>query len=415
MQYNFYIFTIGAFLFSGFGLHLLLITYGNTYLNKLLAVLMLNRAFQMLYFILTATNKIEYFASLFAAIEMLYFAYPACAYLYFRGFIKDEYRLQKKDWLHFIPATVVLLNLMLHYFFGIYFLEDAVSKFNTSTLFYTKINYATFSESLDLVVRSGLIMAYLFSIWRLILQSSIIKNRAANLAGNNWILSLLVVMTLTNGTFLVATIINTLQGSADRSLFLSNYASIVFCFLVLSIIGFTFYNPKILYGYVFVSKDYTSNENKNLVSESLVTDDATVLDESEVVLADSEPIQINKKQITSLLTDNEQLYLKTIISYMEKKEPFLNPDFTITNLSEATAIPVHHCSYIINYVLGENFRDWINGCRIAHFIEEYPINSNAKTILALSVESGFKNKTTFYNSFKKVKGVLPVDYFRAES
>jgi AraC-like DNA-binding protein len=53
----------------------------------------------------------------------------------------------------------------------------------------------------------------------------------------------------------------------------------------------------------------------------------------------------------------------------------------------------------------------VNSFRIEYFIAQYDSFSKSKTILALSMESGFKNKGTFYKSFIKEKGVLPVDYF----
>ena len=96
---------------------------------------------------------------------------------------------------------------------------------------------------------------------------------------------------------------------------------------------------------------------------------------------------------------------------MEEKKPYLNPDFSINLLAHEMNIPIHHCSYVVNYIIGKNFREWVNGYRIAHFIQEYPLQIKNKTILTLSAECGFKNKNTFYSSFKQAMGVAPSEYF----
>jgi AraC-like DNA-binding protein len=107
-----------------------------------------------------------------------------------------------------------------------------------------------------------------------------------------------------------------------------------------------------------------------------------------------------------------QHYIETMKELMERKQPFLNPDYQISGLSSDLGIPVHHCSYVLNYHMGKGFRDWINGYRVNYFLQQIPRQGSTKTIEAIAVESGFKNNTTFYNAFKKEKGVLPGDYIK---
>jgi len=95
---------------------------------------------------------------------------------------------------------------------------------------------------------------------------------------------------------------------------------------------------------------------------------------------------------------------------MEEDKLYLNPNLQISDLSAAAGIPVHHCSYILNYSIGKSFRDFINGYRIALFLERFPHEQQKKTVEAIALESGFKNIATFYNAFKKEKGVQPYEY-----
>ena len=384
-------------------MHLLITKYGNTYLNKLLAVILLHRAFQMLYFILATTGKFLFIESWFVYFDFIYFAYPASAYLYVRGFIKDESEFALKDYFHFIPALILVLNSLLDYMSGNSIKEYVISKFDATTSLYTIGNYGNFSHASSSLVHSGLIVIYLFFIWRIVLQSGIIKNSTNNLAAINWVLILVSVMTLSNLTFLVLSVIKIARGTVYSSYLFTNYGSVLFCVLVVSIITFVFYNPKILYGYVFVSKEYSGVE-KNMAL-------MTIISEDNIDPIIRKIVKTKKNTITSSLVYNEQLYLEKITAYMEIQKPYLNANFSISILSQETSIAVHHCSYIINYLIKKNFRDWVNEYRITYFIQHYFINSQSKTILALASESGFKNKATFYNAFLNEKGTTPKNYF----
>ncbi len=37
-------------------------------------------------------------------------------YFYVRGVLRDDYRLSKSDWLHFIPALILCINILPHLF-----------------------------------------------------------------------------------------------------------------------------------------------------------------------------------------------------------------------------------------------------------------------------------------------------------
>jgi AraC-like DNA-binding protein len=407
MDYNFYIFTIGAFFMFGFALHLLFTKYGNGYLNKLLALVMLNRAFQMLYFILNATGKTVIVENLASSLYFLNFAYLACAYLYIRGFIRDESRLQKKDWFHFIPAVFALLNSVCKNLLDASISEHMIFQFYANKTAYSKENFDIFFDVVLSSLRGGLIIIYLFFIWRMVLQSGIIKNRPDNYISSNWVLFVVGFMTLTNSIFFVSTFINITHGPVQSSSFFTNYGYVLLCSVIVVLIGFVFYNPKILYGYVFVSKEYAVVEKGKQLA-------ATVVESLAAPIA-SRTTKPTKNTIPADVVVNEQLYLERITKFMETKKPFLDGNYSIAMLSQGTAIPVHHCSYIINYVLGSTFRDWINSYRITHFIAEYPSKITSNTTIAIALDSGFNNKITFYNAFKKLKGVSPTDYFITKS
>lgn len=405
MNYNLYLFSIGSFLFLGFAFHLLFTKYGNLYLNKLFGVIMLGRGFQMLYYIFVTTGQSFFVSCLFKTLNPFFFAIPTCVYLYVRGFIKDESQMQPKDWLHFIPVLLAIIDIIPWYFLEASTRELFISKIIDHKLFFINDNFSIIPNMVNVLLRSVLLSVYLFFCWRIVIRSKITKKRKSNPIATNWILVILSTFTLVNINFLSTSVFNIILGAEYANRIYNNYNFPLFGIVIVVIIAFVFYNPKILYGYV-LSKDFTLIEKEQNLVPVAITQEADSINEN-----------TKKKTIknasSSVLVQNEQQFMDEIIAFMKTKKPYLNPDFTIGILSQETNIPVHHCSYILNYIIEKKFRDWVNGYRIAHFIEQYPLHSKTKTILGLSIESGFKNKVTFYNSFMKEKGVLPTDYFRA--
>jgi YesN/AraC family two-component response regulator len=113
--------------------------------------------------------------------------------------------------------------------------------------------------------------------------------------------------------------------------------------------------------------------------------------------------------------EKNELIKYKMLNYLETQRPYLRPEFIFADLAFALKIPMHQCSFVLNHLIGKNFRDWINGYRIEHFVQNYTNNSKSKTIEGLALESGFSNIRTFYNAFKKEKGEIPRIYFQNQA
>lgn len=104
-------------------------------------------------------------------------------------------------------------------------------------------------------------------------------------------------------------------------------------------------------------------------------------------------------------------YKGLLLDFMEDESPYLNPDLTLTELSEALSIPNNHLSQVINEKFGQNFFDFINSYRVAEsqaWLKD-PQKSKA-TMLEIAFESGFKSKSTFNAAFKKHVQKTPSEY-----
>lgn len=104
-------------------------------------------------------------------------------------------------------------------------------------------------------------------------------------------------------------------------------------------------------------------------------------------------------------------YLAKLISYVEDKKPYLDRDLSIYNLSQATGIPRHYITQILNEKHKKNLYSFINEYRVKEVIERF---SNPKynnyTILAIAFDAGFNSKTTFNTIFKSQTGFTPREF-----
>lgn len=116
------------------------------------------------------------------------------------------------------------------------------------------------------------------------------------------------------------------------------------------------------------------------------------------------------KKLTKLYPDSQEHQLaKKVSDYMSEHRPYLQSDLTIPKLSQQIEIPAHILSSLINNHFNQSFIDYINKYRIDNAKDLLERNPDAK-ILAIALESGFSNKTSFNRTFKKVTGHSPSEY-----
>ncbi len=123
-----------------------------------------------------------------------------------------------------------------------------------------------------------------------------------------------------------------------------------------------------------------------------------------------------EKYKDSTLTDNEMArYKGRLIKAMEEQEVYMNPELTLSQLSEIVQTNTHTLSRVINEGYNKSFYDFINEYRVKAFAALALDDANNKeTFLALALRVGFNSKTTFNRAFKKVTGTTPRAYLKEE-
>lgn len=91
----------------------------------------------------------------------------------------------------------------------------------------------------------------------------------------------------------------------------------------------------------------------------------------------------------------------------------LHAGLTLKEFSEKVQASPNDVSWMLNNVIGKSFYEFINQYRIKAFITKLENSEHhSRTLLALSMEVGFKSKSTFNKCFKLEMHQTPTQYIR---
>jgi len=111
------------------------------------------------------------------------------------------------------------------------------------------------------------------------------------------------------------------------------------------------------------------------------------------------------------LSEKAEEHFQNLLILMEEKQLYKNPDISMTALSKEIGLSKGYLSQIINVKEAKNFFDFINSYRVDAVIKLFkdPKFSHY-SILGITIEAGFKSKSTFNAVFKKTTGLTPSQY-----
>lgn len=402
--------SITCFFLFLFSIHLFLAKSENRIQNRLLSLLLFTRSGHILVSLLMGTNQQKLSFILFQSFTPLYFAAPACFYLYITGFLKKDRSLKKTDWIHFIPAFLALVHVFPWPGSTNLDWQLLIKQFNE----YGYWSISTRSGLLPPYFHSGfrtlLTITYLILAWGAVVKSKILLKVADNNSERNWMLFILKVATFFQLMGLSRIVLSSLNIPLYNPIFI-----FLNCIALLVVLLYALHKPQIFYGALMVAIDWKRNLTLGHERPLLPPETAEEMRKNKAAFPDNDtrilPISFKRIRITDAQLE---AYVGLLKNAMESDYLFLNADLQIIDLASKTNIPVHHCSFVINNHLGKNFRDWINGYRVNHFLDRYPLMKAKMTILAIAQNAGFKNQATFYNAFKKEKGVMPTVYISQE-
>lgn len=110
----------------------------------------------------------------------------------------------------------------------------------------------------------------------------------------------------------------------------------------------------------------------------------------------------------------ENTYFQKLETLCKEQKIYRDSSLDRNAVAKMLNISPSYVSQIVNSITGDNFASYINRYRVEELKvllldEEFDNYS----LLAIGLECGFSSKTTFYNSFKKITGMTPNAYKKA--
>ncbi|MEN9696927.1 MAG: hypothetical protein RLZ56_348 [Bacteroidota bacterium] len=357
--------------------------------------LLINNIYSLAHYATVYSGNKYLIAVMLVHFTPLYLMIGPFFYFYVRGLLKDDYRLSKKDFLHFLPAIIFLINILPYVLkpldFKLHYAELVIQDAHNIL----KLDYLFIPTSLSFLTRPIIAFAYVVASVIIIYSKGLNENYITQQASLifKWLGLFVFISTILYLGFVLFTLFSFYNNSIEISNAFGAavlYSSIGGLFLLnLSLLFF----PNILYG--LPQLDYAIATKNNIAQE--------------IELGIAEDI---KKQARSFEISPEKLSLLKlkVERYMEKK-PYLSPEFNLSIMSAETDIPVHHLSYYFNEHLKVNFNTWKNDLKITHVIDLIHNGSGEiLTLDALAKQAGFGSRTSFFNSFKQKMGITPSEY-----
>lgn len=322
-------------------------------------------------------------------------------YFYVRGTLKDRQGLKRKDAIHFIPALIHLIG-VLPYCFSSFSYKESVAKMivsNVDNIKKIRVNIF-FDLEFNFTLRLLLLTFYVIFSFILLRKFMKKKNKFQNTPRKQYIiitrwLSLLLTLVsllIINFVFLCYFFLFFEESHLKEIVVIINSTTgISFVFLAFGVLFF----PEILYGLPNNNTTKAKTTRKKLKSISSNSD-----------IEFTPPNELEEDPFLKLS--------EKIQAYFDNEKPYLNPNFSIAEISLSMNVPQNHVLYCINSIFNTKFSKLKTKLRVEQtkvFLQE-SVHSKI-TIDGISQLAGFSSRSNFYNAFKEETGITPSDYLKS--
>lgn len=349
----------------------------------------------LVYFGLHFSNNQFWEAVFFVHFLPLSYIIGPLLFIYVRTTISENKLFKKTDWLHFIPAFLIVIaclpytSLPFDKKFQIAHQIVKITEDYSLNFYFVSFEFILYSRSIHLILYA------LFSFYYFRKHTQIIINKYGIVPSNHkiisrWVKTLILIQLLIAFTSLghMTTLYHkfTFLGIPSTDLFSELYFFRI-CggsFVIQNFI--LFLNPKILYGNISYNSE---NEHEGIIEE----------------------IKSNfaKKVTPSSAFENLDAALNTYLETL----PYIKKGFSLSQMSFDLKISERILSNYFNKQLSKTFGEWKNDQRI-NYVCEIIDQGKAKdiTIEAISNNAGFVSRSKFIDAFKERKGVTPSAYIK---
>lgn len=317
------------------------------------------------------------------------FLLPPVLYFYFKTLLDKSFQFSKKDYIHFIPATIYLI-----YSIAI-FLTDKV--FLNEYYFYADGKDKDFSTWYQIAGLFSLIY-YLTESLKTYYKYRKITYDVVSFADSvmfKWAKGFLVAFLLLIAIRMVFFIVNPEWDEFGKKFWYYVCFSILFYYI--SISGYT---NSILSVTSF--KDSQKNSEADLKFE----ENNAIEPELPQISPDNDKLEEERDEIPDLDTWKEKVEALMVLDKM-----YENPELVISDISNKLGTHSKKISQVINQGFNMNFNDFVNHHRIKALLQKIEEGEhNIQTLLSLAFECGFNSKSTFNRAFKRATSLSPKEY-----
>lgn len=304
-------------------------------------------------------------------------------YLYTKALTSDKARMDRLDYLHFLPPFLLILR-MLPFLFS-----PGVEK----------LQYTQELEQQRSVLMIIVLFSYMVSgITYITLSLLVLRRHRKNLAANfsytdrinlNWLRNLIIGMIV---IWSIVTIGHSLDQLTELNI-RTEVDQLIFVTLSLFIL---------MIGYFGIKQTWIFSGQIPVEAQ----------DQQENIRQETDFVQYRKSGLKNEQADALQVQLERI---MKEEKPFLDHKLTLKSLAEHLDIHPNYLSQLINERFQRNFYDFINTARVEEFkkLVQQPESQNY-TLLALAIECGFSSKSSFNKFFKKSTGKTPSEFIKSK-
>lgn len=358
-----------------------------SYADYILSFLLLVHCWSVILFLILYSEYILLFPHFFKTGLPFNFLIAPLSYLYVRAVLYNERKFQTGDLLHAIPFLIVLINYMPFYFLPVN--EKLKVIHNTLNYWPDTFKYQAgfLPENFSILFRLILAIIYLLLQWNLIFSYKKAHKDNSIQVQISSVLKWLKLFTITSTAIFFGII-----GFMLTVFFLPTYYNddllmqipslcVSVSFFVMA--AYLLTHPDVLSGLPFVKYKEVQSDVVN-----------------------------DKSYLLPYINEDYKVEIDKIVNYFEHKQPFLNKEVNINQVSVALEIPSRELSFIINNHFGQRFTDFLNKYRIEYITKK--INKEYithYTIEAIASEAGFASKSTFNIAFKKYHHCTPSEYF----
>jgi AraC-like DNA-binding protein len=369
----------------------------NNLANKVLSLFFFAIGYSIFGYLLIVSEWIVYVPLLYKTpLPFGYLIYPSL-YLYIQLILTNKTSISRKNWLHFIPFFIAIIDLLPFYFMPLKdknsIISNLLHEFSNTYL----VDSGFLPAWTHYVFKQLQSFIYLLLIWKLLYKNKVFKKIISQDLAitsqinqvKNWLITISAWMTLSYITFLIFMGFTILNPNYQITGIFTELTSVVSSFSIFALCLHVFFHPNVLYGFINfeMGEKFT---HLNLID-----------------------IELSEVEIKPTISVEKWVFLEKLIL---EKEYFKKQGMSIERLSIELNISSRQLSFCVNYYKKMKFQDYINSLRLEFVILEFKNGTlENNTIEAIGSNAGFGSRSSFFSVFKKQMGCTPLEHIRAQS